>query len=457
MSEINSIYSYLNQNNYHNNSLKYNIGAKNNYKNNRTLNKKKNNDKKLKINSISELEFLYNDSQDKTTATNNNIKNKNIKKKNLIFSFKDKATNISSFNQNSIEVISPKNKDNKISRKNKKNKKNYQSHKSFDNFLENVNKYKKERESRINNLKTEILNKQNSEIFSKPKISKKSISLALNKDRDALFLKRPFSEEKNLDENFLFFYKINLNNNKEIKKEKYLKEKIVKDKYNKFYEDNIKWKKNKDEYNNKLRSDSIKKKEDDIKIYTFRPVLSENTLRIIKKMDKNKSKDLNRTNNLFNDEKERELLQKLKIRLKSVLTECIDKNNKNKPFINKKSLYLASNLTNNSISNKKPKTLNRYKSYQIYPKKCSIKDKKIIKPQKEENKNNIDENKYQKSMKRKYEYYLLQKFREMNNNRSNKKKELYKLNVRQETSWNQESVNKIIPKKKCGYIIKDLL
>ena len=86
--------------------------------------------------------------------------------------------------------------------------------------------------------------------------------MALNKDRDALFLKRPFSEEKNLDENFLFFYKINLNNNKEIKKEKYLKEKIVKDKYNKFYEDNIKWKKNKDEYNNKLRSDSIKKKED---------------------------------------------------------------------------------------------------------------------------------------------------------------------------------------------------
>ena len=37
------------------------------------------------------------------------------------------------------------------------------------------------------------------------------------------------------------------------------------------------------------------------------------------------------------------------------------------------------------------------------------------------------------------------------------KKELYKLNIRQTTAWNQDFINNVIPKKKFGRIIKGLL
>ena len=58
-------------------SISY-LHQKNNLKNKRAVNKM---NKKLKINSISELEFLYNDSQNKTTITNKPIK---LRKKNFI-------------------------------------------------------------------------------------------------------------------------------------------------------------------------------------------------------------------------------------------------------------------------------------------------------------------------------------------------------------------------------------
>ena len=68
-----------NNNNKNNNVIIYStFSQKDNLKNQRAANKIKNNDKKLKINSISELEFLYNDSQVKTTITNKHIK---LKKK----------------------------------------------------------------------------------------------------------------------------------------------------------------------------------------------------------------------------------------------------------------------------------------------------------------------------------------------------------------------------------------
>ena len=462
-SEINSKNSYFNQNsnnnnnnNYQNNGLKFTYYKKkdndnNHYKNNRSSNKNKSKTKKLKINSISELEFLYNDSQDKTTTTNKNIK---LTKKNLNFSFKDKITNLSSINQNSTDV----NYNNKISRQTKdKKKQNLYSHLSFNDFWQNVNKYQKEKEEKINNLKTELIKRQNQEIYQKPKISQKSISLALKKDRDSLYLKRPLSEEKYLDENFISFYKRNLQKNKEIKKEKYLKETKVKNKFDKFYEDNIRWKQNKEEINKKLRTENIKKYEDDIKTLTFRPILSENTLRIVKKMDRSKSMNLTQlnNNNLYNNENERELLEKLKIKLKPVLSELFNINNKKRPFINKKSNYLVNN-TNNNLYKNKSKKLSKYNSYQILPKKNI--NNKIFYVKKEENKNDVNEfNKYHKSRKNKYEYYLLQKFKELNKSNKNNKKELYKLNIRQETAWNQEFVNNIIPKKKCGYIIEGLL
>ena len=195
-----------------------------------------------------------------------------------------------------------------------------------------------------------------------------------------------------------------------------------------------------------------------MKIYTFRPLLSQNIIQIIKKLNKNKYIKTKQYNNLYSNENERESLDKLRLKLKPVLSEVFDINNTKKPYISKKSISLANNLTDNG----RRKRLNRVHSYQIIPHKKLLKDNKTIKTaKKEENKNdNIRENKYNQNKndkKRNYEYFLLQKFREMKNGQTKKNKELYKLNVRQGTSWNQEIINYILPNRKPGFIIEGLL
>ena len=52
---------------------------------------------------------------------------------------------------------------------------------------------------------------------------------------------------------------------------------------------------------------------------------------------------------------------------------------------------------------------------------------------------------------------MIIKIKELKKEKDNKKKELYKLNVRQGTAWNEEVINNIIPKQKCGHIIEGLL
>ena len=85
-----------------------------------------------------------------------------------------------------------------------------------------------------------------------------------------------------------------------------------------------------------------------------------------------------------------------------------------------------------------------------------IPNKNIRRVPKEENKNdNLRENEYNNynNNKRKSKAYdLLYKFKEIKKKQKNTKKDVYKLNVRQGTSWNQEFVNCIIPRKKYGFI-----
>ena len=104
------------------------LHQKNNLKNKRAVNKM---NKKLKINSISELEFLYNDSQNKTTITNKPIK---LRKKNFI--------NLSPNIVNSTSGI--------ITKKNKKFSRQSKSQSNFTIFWESQNQLEKERQSRIN-------------------------------------------------------------------------------------------------------------------------------------------------------------------------------------------------------------------------------------------------------------------------------------------------------------------
>ena len=109
----------------------------------------------------------------------------------------------------------------------------------------------------------------------------------------------------------------------------------------------------------------------------------------------------------------------------------------------------------------------RAKSYQIIPNKnkgiskANMKNKKIFKEIKEESKNNtLGEKSFETYMSKKAkerEYYLLQKFKEIKKPKTKGKKELYKINIRQTTAWNQEFINNIIPKRKFGLVIEGQL
>lgn len=127
----------------------------------------------------------------------------------------------------------------------------------------------------MNNLRSISLEKLNSEIRNKPKISKNSNLLMKHIKREPLYQKKPFDEEKNLDKNFENFYSKNFNDNSNsaILKSPKMNEKIIEEKFSKFYEDNIKWKKNLEEINNNKRNNNIKNNEDKIENYTFRPTL----------------------------------------------------------------------------------------------------------------------------------------------------------------------------------------
>ena len=409
----------------------------NNFKNQRAINKINNKSKKLKINSLSELEFLYNDSQIKTTISNKPIK---IKKKNIM--------NLSSYNLSSKSgILSPQN--NKNSTKNK-------SKHSFNNFWKSVKEHEKERKAKINNLKAQAIMKENSQMKSRPYICKKSLSLANLKQREPLYLERPLNEETYLEKDFLKFYKNNMDLNSTNKDKSLIEnEEKVKEKYNKIYKDNIEWKKNKNE---KLKCAKNKNSENNKKNYSFKPQIDKNSIHLVKKLEKINSADFFPINGLNKVEYEKELLDQLKVKLKPVLSECFDIQHRRVPHVNKKSYLLINNSKKKSYN--KTKNLNINKTYQKPPisniKKTNEKTGKV-----KEKKNNIIQ--LNKEPEKKlfnnitYEKYLIDKFKEIEKLDKKRKKELYKINVRQGTSWNSEYVNNVIQKKEYKFIINSLL
>ena len=371
----------------------------NNLKNKRAWNKMNNKENKLKINLTSKMEFLYNDSQNKTVNSNKKIKliNNNI-------------INLTSNNQNSTDFLSTKYKKNS---RQSNNKNTFQT-RTFSEFWSSVQENEKKKKTRINNLKQQIAISQNKEIKNRPYISKRSLSLANIKKREPFYLKKPLNEERYLEEDFINFYKKYLGIiNKE--KEKSIDEQKTQEKFSKFYEDNINWK-NKIIKCNQLIYEKNRKNAHDKKVYTFKPNINRNSVKIVEELDK------------FN----------------------LYRRNKNTPYINKRSL----NLLKCSTQSNRTKHLNRNKSYQIIPKRKMMeeeqKDNNLFSKEEKEN----DKLKFPK--KRTYEKYLLEKFKQFNNLDRNNKKDLYKLNIRQGTSTNNEYANKIIPDKKYYYIIEGL-
>ena len=461
------------------------IGTKNNNtiitNNNNTITIKNNKEAKLdKFDPLAEFEFFYDDSQNMNSNKKEEVKlnkvvinNKNNNK--LMFKPKNNNNNLpvsklslnNNKNNNSISSPNPKlsqiqsflNKSKNNSTKNKP-KKNLNVKTNYGSFMDNLKIYEEKREKNMNNLRSISLEKLNSEIRNKPKISKNSNLLMKHIKREPLYQKKPFDEEKNLDKNFENFYSKNFNDNSNsaILKSPKMNEKIIEEKFSKFYEDNIKWKKNLEEINNNKRNNNIKNNEDKIENYTFRPTLDKNSIYIVDKLNRNRTIDYD-LNNIYEYENQKELLDKMKTRLKPMLNN-IRNLSISRPYINKKSslmkrtlsdIYITKRNNNNILC----KTV-RNKDCMINFKEKGKKDKsKNFKENKEEEKEEKSKNK--KTNKKKKGNDLLNKINKLKNEKENKQKELYKINVRQGTAWNQEVINNIIPRKKCGFIIEGLL
>ena len=410
-------------------SISYSLPNQNyNLKNKRALNKMKN----KKTISTSELEFLYNDSQEKTIASN---KAKKLIKKNIINR---------TLNQNSTDFISTKYQ--KYSRQN--NYKNNFKTRTFSEFWSSVQEHEKEKKARIENLKQQVVAVQNKELKYHPFVSKRSLTLANLKKREPFYLKRPLNEERYLEGDFANFYKkyINIINRD---KNMTIDETKTQEKFNKFYEDNITWKSNIIK-NNQLVFDKKRKNTFNKKVYTFRPILNNNSLKIVEELDKFNELTLDNYNDLNNFEIDKKIMKQFKIRIKPILNEYLDIKNKRIPYVNRRSLNLIKSLTHKN----RTKTLYRNKTYQIIP-KTNIKT--------EEQKDNLttkeekDKEKLKYPKKRTYEQYILQKLKEAKKLDQKDKKGLYKLNIMQGTSTNNDYANKIMSNKKYSYIIEGFL
>ena len=410
-------------------SISYSLPNQNyNLKNKRALNKMKN----KKTISTSELEFLYNDSQEKTIASN---KAKKLIKKNIINR---------TLNQNSTDFISTKYQ--KYSRQN--NYKNNFKTRTFSEFWSDVQEHEKEKKARIENLKQQVVAVQNKELKYHPFVSKRSLTLANLKKREPFYLKRPLNEERYLEGDFANFYKkyINIINRD---KNMTIDETKTQEKFNKFYEDNITWKSNIIK-NNQLVFDKKRKNTFDKKVYTFKPILNNNSLKIVEELDKFNELTLDNYNDLNNFEIDKKIMKQFKIRIKPILNEYLDIKNKRIPYVNRRSLNLIKSLTHKN----RTKTLYRNKTYQIIPKtNIKTEEQKDNSTTKEEK----DKEKLKYPKKRTYEQYILQKLKEAKKLDQKDKKGLYKLNIMQGTSTNNDYANKIMSNKKYSYIIEGFL
>ena len=410
-------------------SISYSLPNQNyNLKNKRALNKMKN----KKTVSTSELEFLYNDSQEKTIASN---KAKKLIKKNIINR---------TLNQNSTDFISTKYQ--KYSRQN--NYKNNFKTRTFSEFWSSVQEHEKEKKARIENLKQQVVAVQNKELKYHPFVSKRSLTLANLKKREPFYLKRPLNEERYLEGDFANFYKkyINIINRD---KNMTIDETKTQEKFNKFYEDNITWKSNIIK-NNQLVFDKKRKNTFDKKVYTFKPILNNNSLKIVEELDKFNELTLDNYNDLNNFEIDKKIMKQFKIRIKPILNEYLDIKNKKISYVNRRSLNLIKSLTHKN----RTKTLYRNKTYQIIPKtNIKTEEQKDNSTTKEEK----DKEKLKYPKKRTYEQYILQKLKEAKKLDQKDKKGLYKLNIMQGTSTNNDYANKIMSNKKYSYIIEGFL
>ena len=328
----------------------------------------------------------------------------------------------------------------------------------LDPFLERLERFKTKKQQHINNLKSKLSEKENTEILKRPKILKNSL-IILEKKYDRNKLYQPYQiNEKNIDKNFREFYTTTLKENVSCS----LLGKTINytiDKFNEFYNGKIKWKRDIDQKikNHKLKEEE--KVENVLKKITFKPKLNKRSLNLVNN-NKNNIKENSTFNNVLNnkfihkDKIEKDSMNKYKTKLKNIINNFNDKNSNYSVNKKRKTLKRANTQINicNKINQLKKENEKKRK---IINKINGIEDKKQMK---QEKKNSIND-KY--SAINKYTY-IIHKKEKIKKKKPQKKKEndnynFYKINVNSGCAWMNQSYNEIQYDKRYKSLIKNYI
>ena len=389
-----------------------NESTKKNIRNKEKIDSTKNTDKTF-FNSLFDLEYLnFSSKRNRNKFYKDLLSNKNSKYQsyqnrsplNKYTKFRTSSTHFSysvkQLNKKIINIAS------KIKNKSKSMKKSINKIKIEPIYKGSI-KPKKNNERRMKNLRTKFLDKENTDILQRPKISKNSLFIIKNKyDKNALY--QPYQmKEKNIEKNFSDFYTKTLKENLSCSFiEKSPNHSL--EKYNEFYENKIRWKKDIEE---KIKKEKIKKeqnKENIMNNYKFKPLLDKNSLNMVK---------FNRTNTNIN-------------------------------------LFSKNNSTNKINENKK--TLLKKNNHNIRTKIQKKEQNKIIEEYKNKENDKTDVNKnFNKINKYTYILQKKKKFRKRNEKQKESDKyELYKINVNDGCAWMKQTLNNIPYDPKYKKLIK---
>jgi hypothetical protein len=305
----------------------------------------------------------------------------------------------------------------------------------------------------INDIRSKSLKSKYTDFNNTSHFHKKSLICISSIKRRPLYQKRPLYEEKNIEKNFKEFYNRALKENQTNSLIKYspCDEMNLDEKYNNFYKDKIKWKENVDKKNNirKLKMEQIY--ESFIDGLSFKPKLNKNSLYMANKM-KRKSNNLIYNINYYEEGHEREAINKYKIKLKPAINNAYNYNDHNS-YLNKRNQRLKRTLSEIIINkknkkNSKAKSINKnYKiNYKLGEKKFR-KQKSNISIKEQNINNHLNNIQKMKHINQNDNYNNLKKKIILLKNDSckgNPKPELYKLNIRKGTAWNQDIINEII-------------
>ena len=274
----------------------------------------------------------------------------------------------------------------------------------------------------------------------RPKISQKPIEIAKKLERFPLYENPPLNEIKFVSKSFQYFYDCNKDeqnkNSTNNKKVKTFSIKEIEKKFANFYEDNLKWKKNIMQANENIRKLKEAQLNEDISKIPFKPNLNKKSLKMANLIK------ISYSQNFYEERLNKEKLDIFKLKIKPIM---LNKFRNKSEFITKKKTHY--NKINNRL------LLNKSTSYNNFKNKINIGVIHIDKIEKTIYKNNEKKSNFNNKKKNK-----ILDFKKANEEEKNEKKRIcYKLNVRQGGAWNQNVVNNIVFKKNQQYIVEGVL